>query len=89
YLLNLMMGSNKLRATAIVFFMASALTSLIGLTAIGVVNSHLLVISFALLPSALVGNLLGKKMHQWLPELSPRLTTAPILMGLALATFLL
>jgi uncharacterized membrane protein YfcA len=89
YLLNLMMDSNELRATAIVFFMASALTSMIGLTAIGVVNSHLLIISFALLPSALVGNLLGKKMHQWLPELSPRLTTAPILMGLALATFLL
>ncbi|GAL30817.1 hypothetical protein JCM19239_3178 [Vibrio variabilis] len=37
----------------------------------------------------MVGNLIGQKMHQWLPELSPRFTTAPILMGLALVTFLL
>lgn len=89
YLLNLMMSSNELRATAIVFFMASALTSIVGLAAIGAVKGHLIMTSMALLPSALAGNLIGKKMHQWLPELSPRLTTAPILMGLALVTFLL
>jgi uncharacterized membrane protein YfcA len=89
YLLNLMMSSNELRATAIVFFMASALTSIVGLTIIGAVNEHLIMTSLALLPFALVGNLIGKKMHQWLPEFSPRLTVAPILMGLALVTFLL
>ena len=89
YLLNLMMSSSELRATAIVFFMASALTSIVGLTVIGAVTGHLVMTSMALLPSALVGNTIGKKVHQWLPELSPRLTTAPILMGLALVTFLL
>jgi uncharacterized membrane protein YfcA len=89
YLLNLMMSSSELRATAIVFFMASALTSTVGLTVIGAVNGRLIMTSMALLPSALIGNIIGKKMHQWLPELSPRLTTAPILIGLALVTFLI
>jgi uncharacterized membrane protein YfcA len=89
YLLNLMMSSSELRATAIVFFMASALTSMVGLTVIGAVNGRLIMTSMALLPSALIGNIIGKKMHQWLPELSPRLTTAPILIGLALVTFLI
>ncbi|WP_418642415.1 TSUP family transporter [Vibrio chaetopteri] len=89
YLLNLMMSSSELRATAIVFFMASALTSIVGLTVIGAVNGRLIMTSMALLPSALIGNIIGKKMHQWLPELSPRLTTAPILIGLALVTFLI
>ncbi|WP_394151313.1 TSUP family transporter [Vibrio maritimus] len=89
YLLNLTMSSKELRATAIVFFMVSALTSLVGLTAIGAVNRYLMLVGLALLPFALVGNLFGQKMHQWLPELSPRFTTAPILMGLALVTFLL
>lgn len=89
YLLNLMMSTSELRATAIVFFMASALTSIVGLAVIGAVNGYLMLTSMALLPCALVGNFIGNKMHQWLPELSPRLTTAPILMGLALVTFLL
>ncbi|NLS11730.1 sulfite exporter TauE/SafE family protein [Vibrio sp. SM6] len=89
YLLNLMMESNQLRATAIVFFMASASTSIIGLAIIGAVDGQLIVTSMGLLPSALMGNLMGKKLHQWLPEWPPRLTTAPILMGLALMTFLL
>ncbi|MFV0576806.1 MAG: sulfite exporter TauE/SafE family protein [Vibrio sp.] len=88
YLMNLSLPTQELRATSIVFFILSALISLLGLTYLGMLDAHIFKLGLILLPAAILGNVLGKRLYFALPPISQRWFNAPLLMLLASVSFI-
>ncbi|WOG27446.1 sulfite exporter TauE/SafE family protein [Endozoicomonas sp. 8E] len=89
YLLNLSLKAIEIRATAILFFILSSATSLLGLLYVDAISARSIQFSLVLFPVAMLGSLLGKKLFDLYPDSSPKNTVAPILMMLALLTIMI
>ncbi|MCF7352768.1 sulfite exporter TauE/SafE family protein [Vibrio sp. CK2-1] len=88
YLMNLSLSQKELRATSIAFFISSSLISLLGLIYLDMISSDTIIHSLFLLPSAVIGNIIGKKLYFALPQIPHRWFNAPLLMMLASIIFI-
>ncbi len=88
YLMNLPIRTTELRATSIVFFIASSLISLLGLLYLNLIEANMLWQIAILTPAAFIGNWLGKHLYNVLPQMPHRWLNAPLLMLLASVIFI-
>nr|WP_283101550.1 sulfite exporter TauE/SafE family protein [Halomonas populi] len=84
YLLNTSLPPTVMRATAIVFFMASSSCSLLGFALVGALTSDILTWGAMLVIPALGGSLGGQWLFHRSPPASLRWSVAPLLIGLSL-----
>ena len=83
YLLHRRLGPTTLRATAIVFFAASSMASLVGLGLVGELGRETLLRGAWLLVPALIGNALGQWAFERSKPRSMKVTVAPLLIALS------